>query len=257
MAYNHLEEIPQPLTTLQMHGNHFLPAFWLLPFLLSANISVKALPQAQSDFNIIVPLNNHDGRPTGTLGQGGGDSDFIIPNEGPTYPILLNEQLLRPEPPLRGDVAVVDVVVANNNDQNCRSSSSSSSDNNNNNYSQSSLFRKREVLACPPPRPDSSPDLTPEPTPKSTPKSTPDSTPELIAPHITFQESDDDKCPPNLMGMSRIPVCDSGRPGEDSMRLAGFDYYTLFKITPGMYLYIFILFYRLFLFVFGLDFRGL
>lgn len=250
-----------------MHGNHLLPAFWLLPFLLSANmnITVNALPpQTQSDFNIIIgPLNNnHDDRPTGTLGQGGGDSDFIIPKEA-YYPILLNEQLLRPEPPLRGDVAVVDVVVANNNNQNCRSSSSSSSENNNNNnnYSQSSLFRKREVLACPPVKPNSSPDPTPEPTPKSTPKSTPDSTPdstpELIAPHITFQESDDDKCPPNLMGMSRIPVCDSGRPGEDSMRLAGFDYYTLFKITPGMYCIIYLFHLSAFLFLFRLDFRGL
>lgn len=210
---------------------HSLPAFWH-PFLLSAIFVKNAIPQAQFDFN--VPFN-HDG-PTGNLGQVG-HSDFF-PKEA--YPILLNDQLLTPEPPL-------DVFVVENNNHNCRSSSSSSDNN-----AQSFLVGKREVLVCPPPKPKSSPDSipdsildsTPDSTPSSTlsstlsstPDPTPNPTPELIAPQMKFQESDDEKCPPKLMGMSRIPVCDSGRPGEDMMRLAGLTYYTLFKITPGMYI---------------------
>ncbi len=218
-----------------MHGYHYLPAFWL-PFLLWAIFVKNAIPQAQFDFN--VPYN-HDG-PTGNLGQGG-DSDFF-PKEA--YPILLNDQLLTPEPPL-------DVFVVENNHHNCRSSSSSSDNN-----AQSFLVGKREVLVCLPPKPKSSPDPTPDSTPdsipdsipdstpdstpsstlSSTPDPTPDPTPELIAPQMKSQESDDEKCPPKLMGISRIPVCDSGRPGEDMMRLSGLTYYTLFKITPGMYI---------------------
>lgn len=193
-----------------MHGYHSLPALWL-PFLLSA-IFVKAIPQAQSDFN--VPFN-HDG-PIGNLGQGG-DSEF--------FP---KEAYLTPEPPL-------DIFVVENNNHNCRSSSSSSDNN-----SQSYLVGKREVLVCPPLKYKSSADSTPDSirdsTPSSTPSSTSDPTSELIAPLMKFQGSDDDKCPPNLMGMSRIPVCDSGRPGEDVMRLPGVNYYTLFKITRGMYI---------------------
>lgn len=126
-----------------MPGIHFLPAFWL-PFLLSA-ISVYALPQTQSDFN--VQLNHDDS--TGNLGQGG-YSDFI-PKWA--YPILLNDQLLTPEPPL-------DVFVVENNNHNCRSSSSSSD-----NSFQSSLVSKREVLVCPPLKPKSSQDPTPDSTP--------------------------------------------------------------------------------------------
>lgn len=45
---------------------------------------------------------------------------------------------------------------------------------------------------------------------------------------------DDDKCPTRLMKMSKIPVCDSGKLGRDSMRLSGETTYTLFNIRPCM-----------------------
>lgn len=74
------------------------------------------------------------------------------------------------------------------------------------------------------------------PDPKSTsprPGTIPNPEPLLSPP--TLENPDDDKCPVELMGMSRIPVCDSGRTSQDMMRMPGFGYYTLFNIHPSMF----------------------
>lgn len=58
--------------------------------------------------------------------------------------------------------------------------------------------------------------------------------PDSRSPFKTDPPADDDKCPTRLMKMSKIPVCDSGKLGRDSMRLSGETTYTLFNIRPCM-----------------------
>ena len=59
--------------------------------------------------------------------------------------------------------------------------------------------------------------------------------PEPLLPPLTLENPDEDKCPVELMGMSRIPVCASGRSGQDMLRMPGVEYYTLFNIHPSMF----------------------
>lgn len=59
--------------------------------------------------------------------------------------------------------------------------------------------------------------------------------PEPLLPPSMLENPDDDKCPVELMGMSRIPVCDSGRTSQDMIRIPGVAYYTLFNIHPSMF----------------------
>lgn len=187
---------------------YILHTIWLPLF--STFTTIIALPLAQSDFNI---FSSDSPGSSFTSSQASGDFDWV----NNLYPNNNNEQ-------------PATELFADGKKDGCKSSSVDV---------QANIGKRQTETACPVQSKGSPRQLMPVPQFTSPrPITIPDSEPFL--PPLPLQNPDDDKCPVELMGMSRIPVCDSGRTGQDIMRMPGFEYYTLFNIHPSMYCCIFL-----------------
>ena len=184
--------------------------YFLLTFclpLFSAFTTIIALPLAQSDFSL---FSSDSPGSSITSSQASGDFElatFLYPKNNNN----INEQ------------PATALLVAGKKG-NCQSSSVDIQ-----------VIGKRQTDSACPAQLNGSPGQGIPDSKSTSPRLEAVPNPEPLLPPLTLENPDEDKCPVELMGMSRIPVCDSGRSWQDMMRMPGVKYYTLFNIHLSMF----------------------
>lgn len=189
---------------------YILLTFWLPILSTFTTTTIIALPLAQSDFNLFPSDSTDKSFSSSQDNSGNLDLTNVL-----LYSNINNEQ------------PVTELVFAvGKNDNNCQSSLVDAPVN---------IGKRQLETECPVQFKGNPGQLMPRPK-LTSPRPITIPNPEPLLPPLSLENPDEDKCPVEIMGTSRIPVCDSGRTGQDLMRMPGFEYYTLFNIHPRMFL---------------------